>query len=198
MRTDFFNSTRSEAGHSRAQAHRMIGAFLRSACMPWISIYASRSSSRCGSGFVASPRFHLLSAVTAVPSMKLSEAAGGSSTGPSISAPDARGYHRTKTEHLATILLPKPAAAYDTSRSAMDYLVKILKENRIMQNRSLRAEMGAAAFQVRSIRPLAVATVTGVRCGLKRGLGFFSMAAVYRFADQRLMPRGSTECGSSC
>jgi hypothetical protein len=55
--------------------------------------------------------------------------------------------HRTKTEHLATILLPNPVAAHDTSRHAMDGVIEISKENSILWNRSLRAEMGAAAFE---------------------------------------------------
>jgi hypothetical protein len=59
--------------------------------------------------------------------------------------------HRTKNEHLATILLPNPVAAHDTSRHAMDDVIKISKENRILWNRPLRAEMGNAAFRVRCI-----------------------------------------------
>ena len=35
--------------------------------------------------------------------------------------------HRTKTEHLATILLPNPVAAHDTERGVVDCLAKILK-----------------------------------------------------------------------
>src|ERR1035437_4091123 len=70
---------------------------------------------------------------------------------------------RTKTEHLATILLPNPVAAHDTSRHAMDGVIKISKENRILWNRLLRAEMGVAAFRVRRIQPLAVAMPPATR-----------------------------------
>jgi hypothetical protein len=40
--------------------------------------------------------------------------------------------HRTKTEHPATILLPNPVAADDTSRHVMDGFSKILKENKVV------------------------------------------------------------------
>jgi len=46
-------------------------------------------------------------------------------------------------------LLPNPVAAHDTSRHAMDGVIKISKENRILWNRPLRVEMGKAAFRVR-------------------------------------------------
>jgi hypothetical protein len=36
---------------------------------------------------------------------------------------------RTKTEHLATILLPNWVAEHDTKRDVMDGSTKILKEN---------------------------------------------------------------------
>jgi hypothetical protein len=48
---------------------------------------------------------------------------------PRWSIPKARTGHRTKTEHLATILLPNSVAANDTKRDMMDGRVKILKEN---------------------------------------------------------------------
>jgi hypothetical protein len=52
--------------------------------------------------------------------------------------------HRTKTEHLATILLPNPVAAHVTKRDVVDGDAEILKENRTEQNGSLLAEMAAA------------------------------------------------------
>lgn len=55
--------------------------------------------------------------------------------------------HRTKTEHLATILLPNPVAAHDTTRDVMDGDAKIFKENKPQPNRPLRAEMTAAEFR---------------------------------------------------
>ena len=38
--------------------------------------------------------------------------------------------HRTKTEHLATILLPNPVATHDTEQDAVDGVAEILKENK--------------------------------------------------------------------
>jgi hypothetical protein len=38
--------------------------------------------------------------------------------------------HRTKPEHLATILLPNPVAACDTKRDVLDDDAEILKENK--------------------------------------------------------------------
>jgi hypothetical protein len=37
--------------------------------------------------------------------------------------------HRTKTEHLATILLPNSVAAHDIGQDAMDGRAKIFREN---------------------------------------------------------------------
>ena len=61
---------------------------------------------------------------------------------------------RTKTEHLATILLPDPVAARDTKRDVVDGDAEILKENKTGQNGPLLAEMAATEFRVRCIRPL--------------------------------------------
>jgi hypothetical protein len=62
--------------------------------------------------------------------------------------------HRTKTEHLATILLPNPVAAHDTKQDAVDCPAKIPKENRTVLNGSSPAEMTETEFRVRCIRPL--------------------------------------------
>ena len=63
-------------------------------------------------------------------------------------------YHRTKTEHLATILLPNPVAAHDTKRDVVDGDAEILKENRSEQNGPVLAEIAATEFRVRCIQPL--------------------------------------------
>jgi hypothetical protein len=63
---------------------------------------------------------------------------------------------RTKTEHLATILLPDPVAAHDTRREVVDGDAEILKENKTEQNGSSLAEMAATEFRVRCIRPLSI------------------------------------------
>jgi hypothetical protein len=60
-------------------------------------------------------------------------------------------------------LLPNPVVTDGTSRHVMDNAVKIPRENKILQNRPLRAEMGAAAFRVRRIQPLAVAMPPATR-----------------------------------
>src|SRR6266404_8978855 len=57
--------------------------------------------------------------------------------------------HRTKTEHLATILLPDPVAAHDTKRDVVDSDAEMLKENRTERNGPLLAEMPATEFRVR-------------------------------------------------
>jgi hypothetical protein len=62
--------------------------------------------------------------------------------------------HRTKTEHLATILLPDPVAARDTKRDVVDGDAEILKENKTEQNGPILAEMAATEFRVRCIQPL--------------------------------------------
>jgi hypothetical protein len=59
--------------------------------------------------------------------------------------------HGTKTEHLATILLPDPVAARDTKRDVVDGDAEIFKENKPQQNGPLRAEMAATEFRVRFI-----------------------------------------------
>ena len=48
---------------------------------------------------------------------------------------------RTKTECRATILLPNSVAEHETERGVIDSRVKILKENRTVQNRPSPAEM---------------------------------------------------------
>jgi hypothetical protein len=62
--------------------------------------------------------------------------------------------HRTKTEHLATILLPDPVAAHVTKRDAVDGPAKILKENSTVLDGTSPAEMTETEFRVRRIQPL--------------------------------------------
>jgi hypothetical protein len=57
--------------------------------------------------------------------------------------------HRTKTEHRATILLPKPVAAHDREQHVMDGRAKIFKENNTAQNRPSPDEVVLTEFRVR-------------------------------------------------
>jgi hypothetical protein len=102
--------------------------------------------------------------------------------------------HRTKTEHLATILLPNPVAAHDTSRHAMDGLIKISKENRTLGNRPLQAEMGAAAFRVRCSRPL---QFSKRRRGPDRPAPGISSVGVRRSGRRRLSARTGSRHGAA-
>ena len=61
--------------------------------------------------------------------------------------------HRTKTEHLATILLPNPVATHDTEQDAVDGVAKILKENKTKLNGSSSTDTTITAFRVRCVRP---------------------------------------------
>jgi hypothetical protein len=68
-------------------------------------------------------------------------------------AQQTRFNHRTKTEHRATILLPKPVAAHDTSRHVTDGPAKIFKENRTLMNWPSPAVMAVTEFRVRCFAP---------------------------------------------
>ena len=72
------------------------------------------------------------------------------------SAQRTRFEHRTKTEHLATALLPNPVAAHDTKQASVNGPAKILKENSTVLNGTSPAEMIETEFRVRfmSIRRL--------------------------------------------
>jgi hypothetical protein len=72
-------------------------------------------------------------------------------------AQQTRFDHRTKTEHRATILLPKPVAAHDRERHVMDGRAKIFKENNTAQNRPSPAEVVVTEFRVRCIQLTAIA-----------------------------------------
>jgi hypothetical protein len=54
-----------------------------------------------------------------------------------------------KAEHRATVLLANSIATDDTERGVVDGSAKILKENRVVQNRPLLAEMAITEFRVR-------------------------------------------------
>jgi hypothetical protein len=62
--------------------------------------------------------------------------------------------NRTKTERLATILLPNPVAAHDTKGDATDGRSKIIKENSTLLNGLSLAETAVTEFRVRCIQPL--------------------------------------------
>jgi hypothetical protein len=81
-------------------------------------------------------------------------------------AQQTRFDHRTKTEHRATILLPKPVAAHDTSRHVTEGPAKIFKENRTLMNWPSLAVMAVTEFRVRCIQPLY--HLSGARKGAQR------------------------------
>src|SRR5271169_6891723 len=62
--------------------------------------------------------------------------------------------HRTKNEHLATILLPNPVAADDTERHAPDHPLKICRQINTRWGGGSRAAVAITAFRVRCIQPL--------------------------------------------
>jgi hypothetical protein len=57
--------------------------------------------------------------------------------------------HRTKNEHLATILLPNPVAADDTERHAPDHPLKICRQINTRWGGGSRAAIAITEFRVR-------------------------------------------------